>query len=201
MKTKNIILYIIVALNSIGVKAQQVKIIKSNTPTINIGGENLKVGDTFDCNKVIKWTSSTQVVIVRNADGRSIRIAAKDSGKDGQDIVNKLLQRQYAHLSSRGQEFPSGTYYIEDTLSIPLDLEEDVRPELQLVCNANGITTSYRPVLSTDGKTALISKDIFQKLNNAHSVKCKLFGIIDDEVVDLSEEIKLIPLEYAIDEE
>ena len=118
---------------SVGIYAQQVKIIKCNTPTINVGGKELIVGNSFDKNSAIRWSSKTQVVMVRDTDGRIIRLAASLSEDGSQDIVSKLLQKQYAHLSSRGDEFPGGTYYVEDSLAIPIDLEEGIQPELELI--------------------------------------------------------------------
>ena len=179
--------------------AQQVKIIKCNTPTVNVGGKDLSVGNSFDKNSTIKWSSKTQVVMVRNSDGRVIRLAASLSEDGSQDIVSKLLQKQYAHLSSRGDEFPGGTYYVEDSLSIPIDLEEGIRPELELIYTINGQAKTFKPILSKDGKTAIISNAIFQNVNE-HKIECKLIGKIDGDVIELSDPMILIPIEYSIDE-
>jgi hypothetical protein len=179
--------------------AQQVKIIKCNTPTVNVGGKNLSVGNSFDKNSTIKWSSKTQVVMVRNSDGRVIRLAASLSEDGSQDIVSKLLQKQYAHLSSRGDEFPGGTYYVEDSLSIPIDLEEGIRPELELIYTINGQAKTFKPILSKDGKAAVISNAIFQNVDE-HKIECKLIGKIDGDVIELSDPMILIPIEYSIDE-
>ena len=179
--------------------AQQVKIIKCNTPTVNVGGKDLSVGNPFDKNSTIKWSSKTQVVMVRNSDGRVIRLAASLSEDGSQDIVSKLLQKQYAHLSSRGDEFPGGTYYVEDSLSIPIDLEEGIRPELELIYTINGQAKTFKPILSKDGKAAVISNAIFQNVDE-HKIECKLIGKIDGDVIELSDPMILIPIEYSIDE-
>lgn len=179
--------------------AQQVKIIKCNTPTVNVGGKDLSVGNSFDKNSTIKWSSKTQVVMVRNSDGRVIRLAASLSEDGSQDIVSKLLQKQYAHLSSRGDEFPGGTYYVEDSLSIPIDLEEGIRPELELIYTINGQAKTFKPILSKDGKAAVISNAIFQNVDE-HKIECKLIGKIDGDVIELSDPMILIPIEYSIDE-
>lgn len=180
--------------------AQQVKIVKCNTPTINIGGQNLSVGNSFDKNSTIKWSSKTQVVMVRNTDGRVIRLAASLSEDGSQDIVSKLLQKQYAHLSSRGDEFPGGTYYVEDSLAIPIDLEEGIHPELELIYTIKGIARTYNPILSKDGKFAVITKELFQNVDE-HKIECKLIGKIEGDVVELSDPLILIPIEYSIEEE
>lgn len=197
---KKAVFAILFVLYSAGIYAQQVRIIKCNTPTVNVGGKNLCVGNSFDKNSVIKWSSKTQVVMVRNSDGRILRLAASLSEDGGQDIVSKLLQKQYAHLSSRGDEFPGGTYYVEDSLSIPIDLEEGVLPELELIYSIKGQAKTFKPVLSKDGKTAVISKAIFQNIEE-HKIECKLIGKIDGEVIELSDPMLLIPIEYSIDEE
>ena len=183
-----------------GIYAQQVKIIKCNTPTVNVGGKDLSVGDSFDKNNAIKWSSKTQVVMVKNTDGRIVRLAASLSEDGSQDVVSKLLQKQYAHLSSRGDEFPGGTYYVEDTLIIPIDLEEGIRPELELIYSIKGEAKIYKPLLSKDAKSAIITKDIFLSVNE-HKIECKLIGIIDGDIIELSEPMVLIPIEYSIDEE
>ena len=179
--------------------AQQVKIIKCNTPTVNVGGKDLSVGNSFDKNSTIKWSSKTQVVMVRNSDGRVIRLAASLSEDGSQDIVSKLLQKQYAHLSSRGDEFPGGTYYVEDSLSIPIDLEEGIRPELELIYTINGRAKIFKPILSKDGKAAVISNAIFQNVNE-RKIDCKLIGKINGDIIELSDPMILIPIEYSIDE-
>lgn len=186
-------------LDCIVINAQQVKIIKCNTPTVNVGGKDLSVGNSFDKNSAIKWSSKTQVVMVRNTDGRIIRLAASLSEDGSQDIVSKLLQKQYAHLSSRGDEFPGGTYYIEDSLSIPIDLEEGIYPELELIYTINGQTKTFKPILSKDGKAAIISNAIFQNVNE-HKIDCKLIGKINGDIIELSDPMILIPIEYSIDE-
>lgn len=196
---RKIIICIFMLLDCIVINAQQVKIIKCNTPTVNVGGKDLSVGNSFDKNSAIKWSSKTQVVMVRNTDGRIIRLAASLSEDGSQDIVSKLLQKQYAHLSSRGDEFPGGTYYIEDSLSIPIDLEEGIYPELELIYTINGQTKTFKPILSKDGKAAIISNAIFQNVNE-HKIDCKLIGKINGDIIELSDPMILIPIEYSIDE-
>lgn len=186
--------------NCIVLFAQQVKIIKCNTPTINVGGKDLCVGNSFDQNSTIKWSSKTQVVVVRNTDGRVIRLAASISDDGSQDIVSKLLQKQYAHLSSRGDEFPGGTYYVEDSLTIPIDLEEGIRPELELIYSINGEAKIYKPLLSNDAKSAIVTKEIFQIIDE-HKIECKLIGKIDGDIIELSDPMILIPIEFSIEEE
>lgn len=189
-------------LGGVVVNAQQVKIIKCNTPTINVGGVDLSVGNSFDKNSTIKWSSKTQVVMVRNTDGRVIRLAASLSEDGNQDVVSKLLQKQYAHLSSRGDDFPSGTYYVEDSLAIPLDLEDGIQPELELIYSIKEKAKKYKPLLSKDSKFAIVTKEIFKDQDDVvHKIECKLIGKIDGDVVELSEPMILIPIEYGLDDE
>lgn len=197
---KRIVFILMILFASCRINAQQVRIIKSNTPTINIGGKELSVGDSFDKSSTIKWISKTQVVMIRNTDGRIIRLAASLSDDGSQDIVSKLLQKQYTHLSSRGDEFPGGPYYVEDSLAIPIDLEEGVYPELELIYMIKGQAKSYKPVLSKDGKSAIVSNAIFQDIDE-HKIECKLIGKIDGDIIELSDPMILIPIEYSIDEE
>ncbi len=182
------------------ISAQEVKILKCNTPTVNVGGKNLTIGNSFDKNSTIRWSSPNQVVIIRNSDGRIIRLAASHSESGSQEIVSKLLQKQYAHLSSRGDDFPGGTYYVEDSLFIPIDLEEGIRPELELIYSIKGQTKNYKPLLSEDAKFAIVTKEIFQNVDE-HKIVCKLIGKIEGEIIELSDPMILIPLEYSIDEE
>ena len=185
---------------SVGIYAQQVKIIKCNTPTINVGGKELIVGNSFDKNSAIRWSSKTQVVMVRDTDGRIIRLAASLSEDGSQDIVSKLLQKQYAHLSSRGDEFPGGTYYVEDSLAIPIDLEEGIQPELELIYSIKGQAKIFKPLLSKDAKFAIVTKELFQTVDE-HTIECKLIGKIDGDIIELSDPMILIPIEFSIDEE
>ena len=185
---------------SVGIYAQQVKIIKCNTPTINVGGKELIVGNSFDKNSAIRWSSKTQVVMVRDTDGRIIRLAASLSEDGSQDIVSKLLQKQYAHLSSRGDEFPGGTYYVEDSLAIPIDLEEGIQPELELIYSIKGQAKIFKPLLSKDAKFAIVTKELFQTVDE-HKIECKLIGKIDGDIIELSDPMILIPIEFSIDEE
>lgn len=196
---RKIAIYVIGGLCCVVVNAQQVKIVKCNTPTINVGGKDLCVGNSFDKNSTIKWSSKTQVVMVRNTDGRVVRLAASLSEDGSQDIVSKLLQKQYAHLSSRGDEFPGGTYYVEDSLAIPIDLEEGVRPELELICSIKGQAKKYKPLLSKDAKSAIVAKDIFKDVDD-HKIECKLIGKIEGDIIELSDPMVLIPIEYSIEE-
>ena len=196
---KTIVLLIAICVSTIHIVAQQVKIVKCNTPTINIGGNELSVGSSFDKNSTIKWSSTNQVIMVRNTDGRVIRLSAALSENGTQDIVSKLLQKQYAHLSSRGDEFPAGEYYVEDSLKIFINLEESVRPKLELLCKDDNHTYVYTPFLSDDGKYAIISNDIFT-LTKKRRIECKLIGKIDNDTIDLSDLIVLIPLDDSLNE-
>lgn len=178
--------------------AQQVKIIKCNTPTVSVGGKELGIGSSFDKESTIKWSSPSQVVMVRNSDGRIIRLAAKLSDNGSQDLVSKLLQKQYAHLSSRGDERPGGEYYMEDTLKLPIDLEEGFDIKLELVCKEADRTFVYTPSLIDNGKYALIRENVFDGVKE-HRIECRLVGKIDEDVIELSDLIYLIPLDYSFE--
>lgn len=73
----------------------QAKILKSNTPSVNIGGKELSVGDFFAEKGVVKWRSKDQVVMVRRSDGHIIRLAPISYEKQKQDNLTKLLQIRY----------------------------------------------------------------------------------------------------------
>ena len=70
-------LFLLIALGiSFGARAQKVTIVKSNTPTVNINGKQLRAGDAFSLNSKIFWASPKQVIIVRNGNAKMTRIAA-----------------------------------------------------------------------------------------------------------------------------
>lgn len=62
---KLLTLLIAVTLAATCASARSFKIIQINTPTINIGGNDLKPGDSFDESQRINWKSNTQVMMIK----------------------------------------------------------------------------------------------------------------------------------------
>lgn len=149
---------------SIGiVRAQKMKIVRCTTPTITINGKKCAVGDTFDKNDNISWTSFKQVLIAKDEKGQLVRFAAPKS-TENKSLVTSMLNTQHKELATRGFETVNidGEYIIDKELSLPTGLKAGRKYMVELTYTINGENYTYKPKLSSDNSTMLIKKNIFK---------------------------------------
>lgn len=80
------------------------RIINLNTPTINIGGKNLKVGDQFSCKSTINWSNSNQVMECKGLTTRRLYVFSCQQFKS-KGVVNTVKD----YLLRLGQASTRGT--------------------------------------------------------------------------------------------
>ena len=185
--------------------AQNMTIKRLTTPTINIGGKTLKVGDSFSRQSVVNWANDKQAMIAQDAAGKMYRLAAASvQGKPGFSFEKLLgIQKNYQHLSTRalGDDVEiDGEYIIEDKVEIPTGLDDEVEYEVELLFKDGDELKTYKPQLSLDKTSAIVKSDIFDGCN-AKELKVKMFAIPKgDERFCISEDIVLISFDNCLEE-
>ena len=127
---KNLFFAVICSLISSAAFCGPVKILFLNTPTINIGGKKLKVGDTFDDAAMIKWQSAKQAMKVQNLTTKKQQLIAARQAQGTKSLKDFFSKTN--HLSTRGdglmgveglEEYLNNTFYLLDSITIKSMLE------------------------------------------------------------------------------
>lgn len=91
--------------NSVNARSFEIKVL--NTSTINIGGKELKVGDKFDENAKIIWSSTKQAMKVVSDDNKvyilSHKLLSKHRAKSFADYITSV---ESATVRNDGENFP-----------------------------------------------------------------------------------------------
>lgn len=194
---------VVAFLLSFSTNAQSLTIKRLNTSTINIGGKTLKVGDSFNRLDVVNWASDKQALIAKDASGKMYRLsAASVQGKPGFSFEKLLgIQKSYNHLSTRalGDDDIDSEYILDDVVSIPTGMDEDVDFKINVVFIVDGVNHNYTAKLSEDKSEFFIDRDIFKDIA-PQEIKIKfLCTPSDDDMFEIASDVTLIPIELAID--
>lgn len=105
MKTILLVISLTFSLMIANARTFEIKVL--NTPTINIGGKNLKVGNRFDENAVINWSSNNQAMKVLSDDNKiyvlSKGLLSKHNSKTFADYITSIKS---ATVRNDGENFP-----------------------------------------------------------------------------------------------
>ncbi len=200
MNIKKIVFILILCGSSLVSMAQNVTIVKCNTPSVNINGKELKAGAIFAANSKINWKSPKQVIIVRNASRKLVRVAASMSENGKSDVFNAVMMKSVKHLSSRAtDDLPGGEYIIEDTLMVPSNLDADVDAKVEFVYEYKGQSVTCPVTLSKDKTFAIIERKAIKELQEG-TVKGKLYGISKGDRFEMTDILEITAIDIAIKE-
>ncbi len=183
--------------------AQDLKIFRLNTPSINIDGKECKVGDSFTKASKITWSDAKQVIIAKDSSGKLLRMSsAAAEGKSGYSVEKLLgLQRTYKHLSSRTVEDEvdvSGEYILDEEVLIPTGMEKEDVFKIELLYTKGNEPRSYTPVITDDKSHVIVDRGLFLG-DSPHTLKVKMMCYPDDdEPFCVSDDIQIVPLEDAL---
>ena len=163
MKKAYSILILLLIFSTSIINAQKMKIVRCTTPTITINGKKCAVGDTFDKNDNISWTSFKQVLIAKDEKGQLVRFAAPKS-TENESLMTTMLNTQHKELATRGFETVNidGKYIIDGELALPTGLKSGNKYNVELTYTIKGESYTYKAKLSADNSTMLIKKNIFK---------------------------------------
>lgn len=186
-----------------------VKILFLNTPTINIGGKNLKVGDTFDDAATIKWQSAKQAMKVQNLTTKKQQVIAARQAQGSQSLKDFFSKTN--HLSTRGdglmgieglEEYLNNTFYLLDPITIKSMLETTESSYFKASFQVGSEQKSVK--LSGDSESFTIDDTIFNGVDRSslpEEVHVSIYYHEDGEAEDelISDKMILVPIEANIE--
>lgn len=125
VKVKILILSLCFIGVSVGSMAERYTIVFLNTPSVKIGGNLLKLGDSFDDQEIISWTDNDkQMMKVKDGKGRVYKITRRGFKKyekgnaSIKSLAEFLIHEQY--LGTRDKDsrkhYTEQEFYLTDTL-------------------------------------------------------------------------------------
>lgn len=184
--------------------AETYKILFINTPTIKIGKSELKVGDTFNDDQLIKWGSPKQAIKVLNTRNNKMRIITAVQAADSKSLKDYFVKTN--RMSTRGNGFVdieemaqqlSTSFYLLDQVSFDEFLDVDDDHCFVMTYQASGETKEYK--LVADGGRVLITRDLFDGVDTTNdiTVTIKYIDLTEktEQVVTDKMVISVIPLE------
>ena len=162
------ILIVMAWITSLSIYAKKYVIVRLwNCKTINIGGKNLKKGDTFDGKSTINWTNARQLIEVKELHtNKVIKVTGMGFEKQNTTNLSDMLIRQNSlgHRSFNNKElyYKNTDYYLTDSLHIPtLDPvnSSNIAEAVWLNKGKEVVTPISR---TTDGKFYIITKKIYK---------------------------------------
>lgn len=181
-----------------------VKILFLNTPTINIGGKNLKVGDTFDDAATINWQSAKQAMKVQNLTTKKQQIIAARQAQGSKSLKDFFSKTN--HLSTRGdglmgieglEEYLNNTFYLLDPITIKSMLETN---ESSYFIATFQIGNEQKKVkLSGNSESFTIDRTIFNGIEEASlpdEIHVSIYYHEDGEAEDelISDKMIIVPI-------
>lgn len=204
---KKIALFISALCLSMTSLADNYKILQMNTPSVMIGKQMCKVGDTFPDADPIMWSNDKQAIKAMNLKSKQIKLFA---AKVFKDIEAKSIKEYYlknSHLSTRGgvvsfsdlAEELSDTIYLYDTVQIESPVKIDSISSYLISYVQNG-EMKWRTLASTD-KYFILCRELFEENDGQAEYTLTLYFRkkgFDDYIV--SDDVNVILLPIHIDE-
>ena len=183
--------------------ADNYKILQMNSPSVMIGKQMCKVGDTFPDADPIMWSNDKQAIKAMNLTSKQIKLFA---AKVFKDIEAKSIKDYYlknSHLSTRGgvvsfsdlAEELSDTTYLYDTMQIESPVKIDSISSYLISYVQNG-EKKWRTLASTD-KYFFLCRELFEEIDSQAEYTLTLYFrkkgfedyMISDDIV-----VVLLPL-------
>ncbi len=190
---KHFILLAFITISAITSEAVEYRILKLNTATITINGNELTVGDRFSDSDIIQWkpsqvmkveTDTHQQRVLRAIDfkkskSRNIREYLVNARNLSVQSANRILTTN-TPLSTRDfnlstteahQEYMSNTFLLWDSLVINTCWKTDTQNYFTISYCTNGQTTTNKIPADTENRL-IITRDMFPDINDETPVKC-----------------------------
>lgn len=144
------------------------KIIMLNTPEISIGGNKLKLNDTFDGSGDVAWVSPRQAMKVLDVDNGTQRLIVAEQFRKSNVATIKDFLNKRNHLSTRyGQldnapdlrNYLSDTFYLVDSLTFNTKMPTDGKRFFYVSFPYKGEEINKR--VPCDNGSFTISRDLF----------------------------------------
>lgn len=150
------------------INATEFKIIALNTPTIEIGGQNLTKGDRFSDSESISWQSPRQAMKVVNLSTKeqSLIVSERFAQTKSKSLSNYLKASK--NLSTRSGKlnnvvaigsYLNGNFYLDDSITVKTTFPTDNNRFFFIAYDRNGETINKR-IQCLDGAFTL-TKEIF----------------------------------------
>jgi len=187
--------------------ADDYKILQMNTPSVKIGKQICKVGDTFPDADPIMWSNEKQAIKAMNLTSKQIKLFAAKVFKDVEAKSIKDYYLKNSHLSTRGgvvsfsdlAEELSDTIYLYDTVQIESPVKIDSLSSYLISYEHNGVK-EWRTLASTD-KYFFLCRELFEESDDQAKYSLTLYfrkkGFEDYMV---SDDINVALLPMHIDE-
>jgi hypothetical protein len=188
--------------------ADNYKILQMNTPSVKIGKQMCKVGDTFPDADPIMWSNDKQAIKAMNLTSKQIKLFAAKVFKDVEAKSIKDYYLKNSHLSTRGgvvsfsdlAEELSDTIYLYDTMQIESPVKIDSISSYLISYKQNG-EMKWRTLASTD-KFFFLSRELFEENDGQAEYTLTLYFRkkgFDDYMI--SDDIVIVLLPMSIDEQ
>jgi hypothetical protein len=166
MNSKNslrILFCMVLTMTCLLVSATNFTILFLNTPSVQIGGKTLKVGDSFSESDIssIKWKSNKQLIKVRNESSkRTLVLTQRNSESEGPSLKNYLTKKKI--LAARSySDLPVKTAQLLDSISF--DITETVKDSIKYIAVWHDGDYRVRTLLplSGDKKRLCLTRSIY----------------------------------------
>ncbi len=205
---KKLFIISICTMMSCAAVGEPVKILFLNTPTINIGGKNLKVGDTFDDAATINWQSSKQAMKVQNLTTKKQQIIAARQAQKAKSLKDFFSKTN--HLSTRGdglmgieglEEYLNNTFYLLDPITIKSMLETNENSYFIATLHIGDMQQKVK--LSGNSESFTIDKTILdgiEETNLPDEIHVSIYYHEDGEAEDelISDKMIIVPISSNI---
>lgn len=187
---------------------EPVKILFLNTPSINIGGKNLKVGDSFDDAATINWQSAKQAMKVQNVKSKKQQLVAARQAQGTKSLKDFFSKTN--HLSTRGdglmgieglEEYLNNTFYLLDPITIKSMLETNGKS--YFIATFQIGSEQKKVKLSGDSESFTIDKTILDGIEETRlpdEINVSIYYHEDGETEDelISDKMVIVPISNNI---
>lgn len=177
MKKFLALFFFVLSLTVANARTFEIKVI--NTPTINIGGKNLKVGNTFDEKAPIVWSSDHQAMKVVSDDNNvyvlSNKLLSKHKAKSFADYITSVKS---ATVRNDGENFPvtvddhrailENDFVLLDTISVRVGWRTNESSYFEATTTNLG-DQNFSFIISSQDNVLTISRDSFPMLSSDFS--------------------------------
>ena len=168
MKSKRLLLIMLAAVFVHTAFGETFTIIALNTPTINIGGKNLKKNDKFDSRKKINWSSPKQAMKVMDSDNIPYMVSpAIFSRANKNNFVEYIAYirpmsvretRLLVSLDAHRKNFEN-TFLMFDEISVPVGWKVNETSYFRAEWDEDGVTKYC--ILPCEEKAVKLKRELF----------------------------------------
>jgi len=185
--------------------ADNYKIVFINTPSIEIGGKQLKVGDVFSDADAVSWTTDKQAMKVQNVNTKTLKVyASQQFSKVGAKSLFDFMEKS-GHLSTRGDglmdldgltEYLSDTFYLVDAERVESMIETTKEVYFQAVFSVND--KQFKEKLAGGEDYFILDPSVFVKAGAGSAELPVIINYIDNkagETEQITDKMKIVIVE------